>query len=130
MLVNYTSLYDDIIDRIRFNDVRAIFEAADNLIAARLQRIGGKGDLSNIGQTIIGALNKLTEKFSSVDFNEFVSALSKLPNGEAVSTEALVDAILSTKAEPPSDVLKDENGEPVTKQTQNAAIKPRTRAKK
>lgn len=130
LLVNYTSLYDDIIDRIRFNDVRAIFEAADKLIAARLQRIGGNGDLSNIGQTIIGALNKLAEKFSSVDFNEFVSALSKLPNGEAVSTEALVDAILSTKPEPASDVLRDENGEAVTKQTQSAATRPRTRAKK
>lgn len=96
LLVNYTALYDDIIDRIRFNDVKAIFDAADKLISARLQKICSKGDLYDAATVISGAVNKLGEKFSSVDFNGFIQAMSKLPEGEKLSVNSLVDAILAT----------------------------------
>lgn len=94
LFINYTSLYNDVVDYVGAEEINAIFTDADLAINSRLRYLENKTDLNLLFSKILKGVEGLGAQFENVNVNELIETFKKLPQN---STEDLVGAILKTK---------------------------------
>lgn len=89
LVLNYTSLYDDVV-KIVGADIDRIFQEADALIESRRRYLENKTDLNTLFEKITGKLDEFSTQFDENDIQSMMKVIEKIPN---FSTENVVKAI-------------------------------------
>ena len=89
LVLNYTSLYDDVV-KIVGADIDRIFQEADALIESRRRYLENKTDLNTLFEKITGELDEFSTQFDENDIQSMIKVIEKIPN---FSTENVVKAI-------------------------------------
>lgn len=95
VILNYTSLYDDVLACLG-DDIFDIFNEADEAIAARRGYLENKTDINALAEKLISGLENVGTQFSNIDLN---SLMEILKNFSQTSPEDLVKSILKAKKE-------------------------------
>lgn len=97
LLVNYTSVYDDVINAIGANGVvEDIFSAADEAITAYKQYLVTKTDTNLLLSKISNSIKNVESKITGEDINKVVEAIKKMSQGGSLQ-DILINSLNSTK---------------------------------
>lgn len=89
LVLNYTSLYDDVA-KIVGADIDRIFQEADALIESRRRYLENKTDFNTLFEKITGKLDEFSTQFDENDIQTMMKVIEKIPN---FSTESVVKTI-------------------------------------
>lgn len=95
LVLNYTSIYDDVIKIVGFNDVNDIFEAANKAIDTYRQYLTTKSDFNSLMKKIGGALSDIESKIPQEDITAITSKIKDMPNSSSI--QDLIGALLGNK---------------------------------
>lgn len=100
LVLNYTSLYDDVVKMVGV-DIDRIFQEADALIESRRRYLENKTDLNTLFEKITGKLDEFSTQFDENDIQSMMKVIEKIPN---FSTENVVKAIANIGKEPEGNI--------------------------
>lgn len=100
LVLNYTSLYDDVVKMVGV-DIDRIFQEADALIESRRRYLENKTDLNTLFEKITGKLDEFSTQFDENDIQSMMKVIEKIPN---FSTENVVKAIANIEKEPEGNI--------------------------
>lgn len=100
LVLNYTSLYDDVVKMVGV-DIDRIFQEADALIESRRHYLENKTDLNTLFEKITGKLDDFSTQFDENDIQSMMKMIEKIPN---FSTENVVKAIANIEKEPEGNI--------------------------
>lgn len=100
LVLNYTSLYDDVVKMVGV-DIDRIFQEADALIESRRRYLENKTDLNTLFEKVTGKLDEFSTQFDENDIQSMMKVIEKIPN---FSTENVVKAIANIEKEPEGNI--------------------------
>ena len=105
LVLNYTSLYDDVVSIIG-KDVEDILSEADKRIETKRHYLENKTDLNRLMEKFTNSVGDIGTQVTPENFQEVLGLLKKLPSN--LSSDQIVDAILKLK---PNSAPITEEGE-------------------
>ena len=105
LVLNYTSLYDDVVSIIG-KDVEDILSEADKRIETKRHYLENKTDLNRLMEKFTNSVGDIGTQVTPENFQEVLGLLKKLPSN--LSSDQIVDAILKLK---PNSASITEEGE-------------------
>lgn len=105
LVLNYTSLYDDVVSIIG-KDVEDILSEADKRIEAKKHYLENKTDFNRLIEKFTNNVGDIGTQLTPENFQELMGLLKKLPSN--LSTNDIVDTILKLK---PDSAPAAEEGE-------------------
>lgn len=94
LVLNYTSLYDDVVSIIG-KDVEDILSEADKRIETKRHYLENKTDLNRLMEKFTNSVGDIGTQVTPENFQEVLGLLKKLPSN--LSSDQIVDAILKLK---------------------------------
>lgn len=84
LVLNYTSIYDDVVEAVGAADINDIFEAANKSIDTYRQYLTTKTDVNSLMNKIGGALTDIESKIPQEDLTKITAALKDIPQGASL----------------------------------------------
>lgn len=95
LLLNYTAIYDDVVNAVGSEDINDIFDAANKAIDTYRQYLATKTDISSFMDKIGGVLSDFEGKVSKDDIAEITSKIKNVPAGSTL--QSIIGSIFSNK---------------------------------
>ena len=93
--LNYTSLYDDVVQIVGEHEVKDIFDAANKVIDTYRQYLVTKTDMHSLMDKIGGVLKDFEGRIPQEDITEIVSKIKDMPKGG--SLQDIITGLLGKK---------------------------------
>ena len=95
LVLNYTSLYDDVVQIVGESEIKDIFDAANKAIDTYRQYLVSKTDMHSFMDKIGGVLKDFEGRIPQEDITEIVSKIKDMPKGG--SLQDLITGLLGKK---------------------------------
>lgn len=95
LVLNYTSIYGDVVEKVGKDEVQDIFDAANKAIDTYRQYLTTKTDINSLMNKIGGVLSDFEGRIPQEDIAEITSKIKEMPNGS--SLQDIIGALLGKK---------------------------------
>lgn len=95
LVLNYTSLYDDVVQIVGKREIKDIFDAANKAIDTYRQYLVTKADMHSLMDKIGGVLKDFEGRIPQEDITEIVSKIKDMPKGG--SLQDIITGLLGKK---------------------------------
>lgn len=95
LVLNHTSIYEDVINIVGISEVEDIFNAANKAIDTYRQYLTTKTDVNSLINKIGGAVNDFGNKISQEDIMSITSKIKDIPKG--TSLQELIASLFNNK---------------------------------
>ena len=95
LVLNYTSIYSDVVKMVGEDEINDIFDAANKAIDTYRQYLTTKTDISSLMNKIGGVLSDFEGRIPQEDINEITSKLKEMPQGSTL--QDIIGSIIGNK---------------------------------
>ncbi len=95
LVLNYTSIYSDVVKMVGEDEINDIFDASNKAIDTYRQYLTTKTDISALMNKIGGVLSDFEGRIPQEDINEITSKLKEMPKGSTL--QDIIGSIIGNK---------------------------------